>query len=98
MTIQMNNCRFYRVPLLLVLVSFLSGSLLAQVSFKTKSFQLSFDNKGKLTEMRDLWSKTDYLYHDQASFLLSVKRNGVVFEPTGLQWKSKSSEAILSYA
>ncbi|MGZ3845622.1 MAG: hypothetical protein ACXVBH_06175, partial [Flavisolibacter sp.] len=97
MKIQMNKRCFYKTFLILALMPFVSEGLFAQVSFKTKEFQLSFDNTGKMTEMRNLLSKTNYLYSGEASYLLSLKRNGVLLEPTGLQWKNKSSEIVLSY-
>ncbi|MGZ3924945.1 MAG: hypothetical protein ACXVBJ_14330, partial [Flavisolibacter sp.] len=97
MKIQMNKYCFYKTFLILALMPFVSEGLFAQVSFKTKEFQLSFDNTGKMTEMRNLLSKTNYLYSGEASYLLSLKRNGVLLEPTSLQWKNKSSEIVLSY-
>jgi hypothetical protein len=74
-----------------------SGFLQAQVSFQTKQFRLSFDKTGQLVEMLARASNKNYLPGSQISFLLSVKRNGTIYNPESLQWKNKSSEIILSY-
>jgi len=73
-----------------------SCAIQAQVSFQTKQFKISFDQTGKLTELLARSLNKNYLLAGEASYLLSVKRNGSIINLGKLQWKKASSEIILS--
>src|SRR4030095_1141153 len=83
--------------LIFKLVILFSCILHAQVSFQTRQFKLSFDQSGKLTEMLDKSANKNYLEEGETAFLLSVRRKGTIINPGSMQWKSQSSEIILSF-
>jgi len=78
-------------------IVFFTVFLQAQVSFQTKQFRISFDQAGKLTELTARSLNKNYLPRGENAFLLSIKRNGTIIDPTKLEWRRSSSEVVLNY-
>ncbi|WP_109699633.1 hypothetical protein [Chitinophaga deserti] len=69
----------------------------AQVSFKTKQWSLQLDGTGKVTSMKSLALQKEYLVADQATPLMSVKKDGTIHAPQTCIWNAKQSELKLAY-
>ena len=68
-------------------------ALKAQVSLETGSFRISLDEKGAITELKDIGKDINYAAAEPA-FLLSIKSDGAVLDPVGFEAKGEQ----LSYS
>ncbi len=64
----------------------------AQVSFKTKQFSLQLDATGKLTSLKSTALQKEYLVADEATSLLSIKKDGKIISAQNCAWKAKNAE------
>ncbi len=82
-------------------LAILTGSAIlpasAQVNFKTKQWSLQLDGTGKVTSMKSLALQKEYLVADQATALLSIKKDGTIHAPRTSTWNAKRSELTLVY-
>ncbi len=76
----------------------ITNALHAQAAFRTSTFELSIDARGRLTALKDLQSNTDYLYRDTtASFLQLRTVTGTWEQPTSVRYFSSSHKLVLTY-
>ena len=71
--------------------------LQAQASFQTKYFKIGLSNTGELTELTDRQTSKNYLPQGEQAFLLQIKLNGQVLQPSEVQWKSKPGELMITF-
>lgn len=70
---------------LLVLTIFsLHTALQAQVSFSTETLRLGLDEKGRVTELRDIQNQVNYAARETA-FLIGIKVDGTQIDPLGFE-------------
>ncbi len=70
--------------MILLALGGLASAMWAQSSFSTKTFSLNLDEKGAITELKDLQNNVNYAAAER-TYLLGIKTEGEILNPVGFQ-------------
>ena len=80
-----------------ILLSVIACNNTNEISFSTKSFNMSFQKDGLLSNLKDAVEQREYTYFNQENYLLGIQVSGKLEYPTLMEYSSEDNNIHLRF-